>query len=307
MGLSKAGLKIFLREAQRRPFSGRLLTLGRQDAHFDYAFVERAAREFGLGLKPPDHIELSHKPELAEAGRVSDRTLFRALGFSECLSTDYSDFEGADVVLDLNRPDTPEELRDRFDVVFDGGTMEHVFHVPNALAHICRSVRVGGRAIHMAPASNHVDHGFYMFSPTLFWDFYAANGFEIETCQIYRYWPEHNTEPWEVVDYTPGSLDRLSFGGLDDGLYGVVYRRVEGPEACAPPQAGARSAPAVVAGLDQGLRSRRDPPGANARSALAPALPARARPASARPLLAGPRLRMTDVIAAQVAPGYPSA
>jgi SAM-dependent methyltransferase len=238
MGLSKAGLKIFLREAQRRPFSGRLLTLGRQDAHFDYAFVERAAREFGLGLKPPDHIELSHKPELAEAGRVSDRTLFRALGFSECLSTDYSDFEGADVVLDLNRPDTPEELRDRFDVVFDGGTMEHVFHVPNALAHICRSVRVGGRAIHMAPASNHVDHGFYMFSPTLFWDFYAANGFEIETCQIYRYWPEHNTEPWEVVDYTPGSLDRLSFGGLDDGLYGVlcVATRTEQSTADRVPQ-----------------------------------------------------------------------
>jgi hypothetical protein len=101
------------------------------------------------------------------------------LGFQEVLSCDVTEHEGADIILDLNRQ-VPEELRGRFDVVMDIGTSEHVFHVPQVLANLHQMVAPNGRIIHWVPASNQVDHGLYSFSPTLFYDYYRANHYEIE-------------------------------------------------------------------------------------------------------------------------------
>lgn len=33
--------------------------------------------------------------------------------------------------------------------------------------------------IHASPSHNHADHGFYVFNPTIFYDFYTANGFDV--------------------------------------------------------------------------------------------------------------------------------
>ena len=60
-----------------------------------------------------------------------------------------------------------------------------------------------------------------MFSPTFFWDYYMANGFDINVCQAYRYTTDWLTGLWEFSDYIPGHLTRISLGGLDDALYGV--------------------------------------------------------------------------------------
>lgn len=106
-------------------------------------------------------------------------------------------------------------------MIIDGGTIEHVFHIPNVLNNIYKMLRQGGRVIHLSPSSNHIDHGFYMFSPTLFGDFYTTNKFEINSFQLFRYTPLHHVEPWEISDYVPGCLDKVSFGGLDDGMYGI--------------------------------------------------------------------------------------
>ena len=61
---------------------------------------------------------------------------------------DNSDFEDADFIHDLNSVPAPKPLRDRFDVIFNYGTIEHVFHVPNALQNIHDMLKVGGRVIH---------------------------------------------------------------------------------------------------------------------------------------------------------------
>jgi hypothetical protein len=45
-------------------------------------------------------------------------------------------------------------------------------------------LKVGGRLIIMVPASNSIDHGFYSFSPTLFFDYFADNGFSNFSCYL---------------------------------------------------------------------------------------------------------------------------
>src|SRR5205814_1882285 len=109
----------------------------------------------------------------------------------------------ADVLFDLNCGDLPEELKESFDVVLDPGTIEHVFHIPHSLKNIFHMLRLGGRVIHISPSSNHMDHGFYMFSPTFFWDYYTANQFDLSFVKIIRYKPQW-VFPWKIASYSPG-------------------------------------------------------------------------------------------------------
>src|SRR5437763_3852117 len=67
-------------------------------------------------------------PSMAD-GPIDDIALFRALGFTSVESLDASDYEGADIVWDLNKA-VPDSLKAKYDVVFDGGTSEHVFNFP---------------------------------------------------------------------------------------------------------------------------------------------------------------------------------
>jgi hypothetical protein len=78
----------------------------------------------------------------------------------------------------------------------------------------------GGVVIHISPSSNHVDHGFYMFSPTFFQDYYSANRWDILCHYFFRYSPNYKAG-WKIYEYKPGALLPVSFGGLNRGLYGV--------------------------------------------------------------------------------------
>jgi len=133
---------------------------------------------------------------------------------------DYSDYEAADYIFDLNCENIPTELLDKFDLILDGGTIEHVFHLPNVLRNIFKMLKIGGRIIHFSPSSNHMDHGFYMFSPTFFSDYYKTNNFDINSIQVIRHTTHHEV-PWQISKYTPGCINRISYGGLDDAMYAI--------------------------------------------------------------------------------------
>jgi hypothetical protein len=218
MGLAIGAAKMLLKESSRRPLSGRVLTLGRQFIQFPYEELSAAAREFSVALRSVSGVTLHCLPELAAKGYLSDDSLFELLGFSGFDSLDYSDYEHAHIVFDLNEGLLPDSLKEKYDFIIDGGTMEHVFHVPNVLANIHSLLRIGGRVMHFNPASNYIEHGFYCFSPSFYTDYYYANNYEVNQIQIVKQLPAPEV-PWEISDYTPGCLDPVSFGGLDDAMY----------------------------------------------------------------------------------------
>ena len=95
----------------------------------------------------------------------NDVKYFKSLGFNQVHSLDFSDFEGANIIHDLNIP-IKDGLTNSYDLIFDGGTLEHIFNLPEALKNIFLLLKTGGFIVHNLPSHNHVDHGFYMFSPT---------------------------------------------------------------------------------------------------------------------------------------------
>jgi hypothetical protein len=110
-------------------------------------------------------------------GEYADRFFTECLSVSEVSTLDYSSYEGADLLYDLNLP-IPIELKGLFDVVVEGGSLEHVFNFPVAIANLMHMTKVGGTIFASTVSNNLCGHGFYQFSPELiFRVFTAENGF----------------------------------------------------------------------------------------------------------------------------------
>jgi SAM-dependent methyltransferase len=226
LGIGRAAIALLLEEAAVRPFSGKVATLGRQT--IEATPVEIKAQFDRFGIVPRQAMAVMDP---------DDNSLFRMMGFTSVESLDNSDFEGATHIVDLNRDGLPRELVGKFDLMLDCGTIEHVFHVPNALKNALSLVKEGGRIIFLSPSSNHVDHGFYMFSPTFFMDYLLANGLSIETYYLIRR-SVNSRKPWQAYAYEQGSFRKFSIGALDSRPYMifVVATKIRGSTIDKVPQ-----------------------------------------------------------------------
>lgn len=160
MGIDSHALHLLRYAAAARPF-GATITIGRQELHVDNpilaATVPGGDRHF--------------------TDRYCEPLLRDCFGADAVESIDNSPYERASHVHDFNRP-LPDALRGRYDTVVDGGSLEHIYNVPQALENCSALCRPGGQVLHVLPANNQCGHGFWQFSPELFFSLYStANGY----------------------------------------------------------------------------------------------------------------------------------
>ena len=170
MGLDINAVRFLIDARKRGAKFGDVLMLGRQDLNVYPARMVQLLSAHGFpadAFQPPGKDSLFAEP------------VFTSLGAASVSAMDVSDFEGASFVHDLNQP-IGAELRERFDLVYDGGTLEHVFNFPQALRNCMEMVRVGGHVMLHTITNNWCGHGFYQFSPELFFRaLHPDNGFEV--------------------------------------------------------------------------------------------------------------------------------
>jgi SAM-dependent methyltransferase len=158
----------------------RVATLGRQRLIGDREKLVSVLKKAGYAMSKACVARL-----LATSTEYSEE-FFALLGAKEIFSIDVSDFEGANILHDMNQP-LPHSLISSFDVVLDGGTLEHIFDLPTALRNATKMVRPNGRFISLTQANNFCGHGFYQFSPELFYRFLCSkNGFTTEYCILWE-------------------------------------------------------------------------------------------------------------------------
>lgn len=214
MGLALPQVLMLLMEHRSTPFHGTILQIGRQDMYLDYEMLQRCANHLGVKLTPVEPIVCKPNEWMPGVNTIDDITFFKSIGFDTVLSIDASDYENADLVWDFNKP-VPDELKNRYDVILDGGSLEHIFNVGTAFMNMAAMLRENGRAIHVSPMHNFVDHGFFSFSPTLFHDFYEMNNFSAITLHMLGHKiPFNHNEIPKVIKYTPGMLEPFSVGGF---------------------------------------------------------------------------------------------
>jgi len=139
-------------------------------------FITYAARKRALGRVATIGRQGLLVPRLtAQFGHHCEDFLTKCLGAVIVDSYDYSGYEGATHVVDLNKTLQPEK---RYDTIIDCGCTEHIYNAPQALKNISLLCDDGGQIVHVLPANNFCGHGFWQFSPELFFSLYsAANGY----------------------------------------------------------------------------------------------------------------------------------
>lgn len=170
---------------------GRTLMLGRQG--FSIQTQHRKRYEDTLSRHGIDARRFDY---LQEDGFAE--TLMSKLGFGTMETMDFSDYEGATILHDLNRL-PPRKLEKKFDLIFDGGTIEHVFNVPAALEAMFRMLKPGGRLISANGLNGWYGHGMYQFNPELVWTFWKrACNCNVVQCRAV---PENPNDGFEPIDF----------------------------------------------------------------------------------------------------------
>ena len=178
MAINSIALDMVVKIAEKLPQSPRrMLCLGYPDMLVTEAQIERlCGKDAAAKVRWRDDsaaILRWHSLE-GQMNRVAEtRSLLEQLGI-ESDFVDINASRGFEIVLDLNQP-APPELVGRYDIVYDGGTMEHCFNVGQVINNILDFVRVGGFVVHINPI-NYYNHGFFNFNPTFYYDWYTQSG-----------------------------------------------------------------------------------------------------------------------------------
>ncbi len=165
-------------------------------------------------------------PELqGNYGPYSERFLSEVFGASIIDSVDTSDYEGATIVQDMNMPWKPEK---QYNVVLDFGTLEHVFNFPVAVSNVIQACKEDGYIIHALPGNNWSGHGFYQFSPELFFSLYSEErGFKntrVFAAELF------NTDDWYVLTSPKDLKARLEISNLEQTYVLVITQKTEHAE-----------------------------------------------------------------------------
>jgi SAM-dependent methyltransferase len=180
MGIDLNSAQLLIKTHKDGVLFGRLATLGRQRLLGSRLELVSILRKSGYIL--PDALA----QRLLDPRTEYSEEFFKLLGAQEIVALDVSDFEGAQVLHDMNHP-IPDGLISTFDVVLDGGTLEHIFNTSIALRNVAQMLRPNGRFISLTMANNFCGHGFYQFSPELFYRFFSPeNGFIMEYCVVWE-------------------------------------------------------------------------------------------------------------------------
>jgi SAM-dependent methyltransferase len=222
MGITVSTLEHFL-ELKRRYksfFSGSVLQLGRQDTFISTDTFLQTFDKWGMSIPSNFEIDVRSNPWLNGQNTVSDDSFFKALGFNEINSMDFVNNENPNIIFDLNQ-ELPNELARRFDFIYNGGTLEHVFDICQGFRNIHSMLKPGGVIVHECPTHNFVDHGFWQISPTAILDAYSVNQYsELLTIILLTNRQSMHYGPYERFGYDSSQFEPISVGG--HGSYMMV-------------------------------------------------------------------------------------
>ncbi|HWT11292.1 MAG TPA: hypothetical protein VN231_00905 [Allosphingosinicella sp.] len=204
MGIIFADARHLL-EARQGRTGGKAVTLGRLTTYLHPSDLRALRKLVG------DDADSIRWLDAYRWGMPADGFFRDVLKFDSIDSVDFSEYQGATIIHDLSRP-LPAELELKFDLAVDGGTLEHVFNFPVAVANLMRLVRPGGLVYSKGPCNNLCGHGFYQFSPELMYRIFSPqNGFAVRFVRLAetRYHSVEATTGHAIYEVTdPDSVGR---------------------------------------------------------------------------------------------------
>lgn len=190
---------MLIAEHKRRAIAGDLVTIGRQTVPLSADLVRSIVHEAGLEPRSDWVEELDGETASSDRG-LTDRSFFSMFCDARVSALDVSDYEGAELVHDMNCA-LPLNLREVADFVFDGSCLDNIFDPARAIKSMSHMLRTDGRLFcynHATP----IQSAYLSFSPEWFFDFFEANAYR--DVRIYLCAFDAVRAPWDVVEWKPG-------------------------------------------------------------------------------------------------------
>lgn len=185
MGINRQTFQLMLLENQFKELAGDFLCIGKQTVNVELNDIVQLMEDHQLDTSKVKSLISDEKFDSATRhGNQSlyDHDLLSALSPNlnyHCL--DRSDYEGADIIQDMNEP-LSAELVGKFDAIYNGSCMDNIFNPVSFLQNTTHLLKPGGRIIHIECASS-VAGAYLMYSPEWFFSYYSIN--EFRDCKVY--------------------------------------------------------------------------------------------------------------------------
>jgi hypothetical protein len=189
MGITSFHAELIVREHRRRKLPETVHLLGRQTVLLTLDETLTLLRAAGV---EPTAITIEIDREtygalVAQQEFISDRTFFGLLGVREVRAIDYTDYEGADIILDLTKP-LPASHDATVDFLFGGSVLDNIFDPTTYLRNVSRLLRPGGRLFEHDVISQH-HHPFCLITPAWIFDYFVVNAHARSAVYVSENWP----------------------------------------------------------------------------------------------------------------------
>jgi len=161
------------------------------------------------------------------ASQKPARLLYEALGIAyNCVDVDG---RSGTLVLDLNFDSAPEEHWNKYGLVTNHGTSEHILNQYNVFKMMHDFTKPGGIMVHAVPFTVHLEHGFFNYQPNFFEALARYNSYETLGLWVGPDWQLPSFIPWD-----PMLLDYLAFNSKTTHLLVAAQRKMYDKPFCVP-------------------------------------------------------------------------
>ena len=184
MGVGMADIEYLSDRGHLPVGSAALLDVGSQNLfNIKPDAAQRFVERYGSSLRGGALASEIDRISYFSTPRPGERTTYLSELFDLTPSIFYTSYDVCPAlkteIFDLNYEQLPARYRNRFDVVMNCGTTEHVINQMNSFAVMHDAVKPGGVIFSQVPSIGWLDHGYFTYHPTFFDDLVAANKYEL--------------------------------------------------------------------------------------------------------------------------------
>ena len=187
MGINRKDVELLIRLRQQNyiPLNRHVVELGAQQMSNSLLRSEDVVRQvealFGVAHPfplpaPLPSIVSAEGTELLDIDAPFARDFWLSLGF-DYAAIDVDGSQGS-IPLDLNYDQVPDALQNKYGLVTNLGTTEHVCNQMNAFKITHDLAATGGVMIHHLPAGGMLNHGLVNYTPKFFWYLARSNDYK---------------------------------------------------------------------------------------------------------------------------------
>jgi hypothetical protein len=181
MAIRQLNVQMLLAEHRFKPIRGNVICVGRNTVFLTDKEMDALLNRMDVPKRPGFQYEVDDRTMNRGFGRISQESFFGAFTDAKVKTIDVSDYEGAEIVCDL-QDDLPAQYLSMADFVYDGGSLDNIFDVAATLRNMSKMLKPTGRI--MACNNGGPNPVAYLtFSADWFMDFFAIN--QYADCKTY--------------------------------------------------------------------------------------------------------------------------